>query len=115
MSDEFLQYVLEQLAGLGRLRSQRMFGGVGLYCDDFFFGLISAGALYFKVGESNRADYESRGMGRFRPYPNRPERSMGYYEVPAEVLDDAETLLAWARSSVAVAMASGRGRGDHLR
>jgi DNA transformation protein and related proteins len=103
VSDEYLQFVLEQLAALGHLRAQRMFGAVGLYCDDCFFGLISAGTLYFKVGEGNLADYESRGMGRFRPYPDRPERSMGYYQVPADVLDEAETLVSWARAALAVA------------
>ena len=36
----FLQYVLEQLARTGRVTSRRMFGGVGLYCDTVFFGLI---------------------------------------------------------------------------
>jgi hypothetical protein len=31
VSEDYLQYVLEQLAGLGRVTARRMFGGVGLY------------------------------------------------------------------------------------
>lgn len=104
----FLQYVLEQLERLGRVTSRRMFGGVGLYCDDVFFGLIDDDTLYFKVSEETRADYESLGGQPFRPYSDRPEVSMSYFSVPADILDDAEDLVAWARRAVAIAAASPR-------
>jgi DNA transformation protein and related proteins len=102
----FLQYVLEQLERAGRVTSRRMFGGVGLYCDDLFFGLIDDDTLYFKVDDTTRADYEARGGKAFRPYKDRPEVSMTYYTVPADVLDDPEELVAWARRSIAIAAAS---------
>jgi DNA transformation protein len=114
-SQEYLQYVLEQLAGVGRVTSRRMFGGVGLYCDDVFFALISGDALYFKVGDSNRADYVARGARQFMPFPDRPERDkppsgMSYFELPADALEDAEECVAWARRSVAVALAAPKKR-----
>ena len=101
----YLQYVLEQLDRSGRITSRRMFGAVGLYCDGVFFGVIGDDTLYFKVNDDTRADYESRGMKPFCPYPDKPEVSMSYYTVPVDVLDDAETLTAWARRSVAAAAA----------
>jgi len=103
---EYAQYVLEQLAGLGHVTSRRMFGGVGLYFDGFFFGLIAGDVLYFKVDDSNRADYQARGMRAFRPYADKPDVSMAYFEVPAHALEDGEELIAWARKSIAVALAS---------
>ncbi len=88
-----------------------MFGGVGLYCGEIFFGLIARDALYFRVDDSNRGDYAARAMGRFRPFPDRPEISMNYYEVPPDTLEDAEECVIWARRSVAAsAAASMRGR-----
>lgn len=102
----FLQYILEQLERTGRVTSRRMFGGVGLYCDDVFFGLIDDDTLYFKVNDTTRADYEARGSKPFKPYADRPEVSMSYYTVPADILDDAEEFVAWARGSVAIAAAS---------
>jgi DNA transformation protein and related proteins len=102
-SADYLQYVLEQLAALGEVSSRRMFGGVGLYCDELFFGLIAADTLYLRVDDSNRSDYSGRGMAQFRPYADRPILSMNYYEAPAEVLEDARQLAEWARRSVAVA------------
>jgi len=81
-----------------------MFGGVGLYHDELFFGLIDDDVLYLKADDSNRADYTSRSMEPFRPFVDRPLYSMSYFQVPAEILEDAESLAAWARKSCAVAL-----------
>ena len=103
VSKEYLEYVLEQLAGLGGVRTIRMFGGIGLYQEERFFGIItSADTLYFKVNDANRGDYEARGMSAFCPPSNR-RISMGYYEVPADTLEDSDECVAWARKSVAAA------------
>jgi DNA transformation protein len=104
VSSDYLAYVLDQLAGLGSVSSQRMFGGVGLYCDEFFFGLISGDSLYLRADDSNRADFTARGMAQFRPYADRPQLSISYYETPADVLEDASELVRWVRRSVSVAM-----------
>jgi DNA transformation protein len=103
VTNDYLQYVLEQLAGLGNVTPRRMFGGVGLYHAERFFGLIAGDTLYFKVNDSNRGDYESLGMGRFRPFPDKPRWSMTYYEVPADTLEDADECVIWARKSAAIA------------
>ncbi|MEJ1962355.1 MAG: TfoX/Sxy family protein [Gammaproteobacteria bacterium] len=102
----FLQYVLEQLGRAGRVTSRRMFGAVGLYCDGVFFAVIDDDTLFFKTGDDTRANYESRGMKPFRPYADKPEVSMSYYTVPADVLDDQEELVAWARQAVKIAAAA---------
>lgn len=103
VSGEFLQFVLEQLAGLGELHSRRMFSGVGLYCGGTFFGLIAGDVLYFKVDDATRADYEACGMAPFRPYRDRPDVSFRYYAVPVDALEDPEECVRWARRAVAVA------------
>src|SRR6059058_3616191 len=108
VSREYLDYVHDQLSGLGGVSSRRMFGGAGLYCDEFFFALIDNDTLYLRVNDDNRADYTSRGMGQFRPYADRPELSMSYYETPADVLEDTAQLVSWARRSVAVAMGAAK-------
>lgn len=108
VSDSFLAYVLDQLAGLGRVRSRRMFGGVGLYCDDLFFALVDDDTLYLKVDDGNREEFLARGLRPFQPMPDKPEYSMSYYAAPAEALDDAEVLVAWARKSVRAAAGARR-------
>lgn len=103
---QFLAYILEQLAGLKDLRSRRMFGGVGLYSGELFFGLIDDDTLFLKTDASNSAEYIARNMPRFMPFPERPEAVMAYYQVPADIIEDNEELQGWARRSVAVALAS---------
>ena len=103
---EYLAYVLEQLEEVGRVTSRRMFGGVGLYSGELFFGLIDDDTLFFKTNESNAAEYQARNMPRFMPPVNRPMGPMGYHQVPADIIEDAESLVAWARKAVAVALAS---------
>jgi DNA transformation protein len=105
VTPDYLQYVLEQLGGLAHVSSRRMFGGIGLYCDGVFFGLIDNDTLFFKVDDSNRPDYVARGMAAFRPFPDRPDQSTSYFEVPADALEDRDELAVWARKSVLAASA----------
>ena len=102
---QYLAYVLEQLAPLGGLRSNRMFGGIGLYSEELFFGLIDDDTLFFKTDESNIAEYKARKMPRFMPFPVKTDVALGYHQVPADIIEDPEELVAWARKSVAVALA----------
>jgi DNA transformation protein and related proteins len=112
VSRDYLAYVLEQLADLAGLRSRRMFGGVGLYCEEIFFAIISDDTLYLRVDETSRAAFTSRGMPAFRPYADRPQLSMSYFATPAEVLEDATQLLSWSRRAVrAAGAAAGAVRG----
>jgi DNA transformation protein len=78
-----------------------MFGGVGFYAEGLFFALIADDRLYFKVDDSTRPDFEHLGMEPFRPFGE--ENAMGYYEVPADVLEDSAQLQLWMRKAVDVA------------
>ena len=112
ISDDFLDYVSDQLAGLSGVSMRKMFGGAGLYLEGLMFGLVSPDSkLYLKVDDSNRSDYEDRGMGPFVPtFKNPTTRTMvmPYYEVPAEVLEDKEELERWAGRALAVARSGKR-------
>jgi DNA transformation protein len=79
-----------------------MFGGVGIYAAELFFALLDDDTLYFKVDDATRPQFESRGMAPFRPYGEEGE-VMGYYEVPADVLEDPEALGVWVEEALAVA------------
>jgi DNA transformation protein len=105
VSKQYLDYLLGQLEGLGRLSARRMFGGVGLYCGGIFFGLLYKERLYFKTDDTTRPEYEARGSEGFRPRANIRQLKMTYYTVPAEVLEDEDELVTWARKAVAAALA----------
>lgn len=78
-----------------------MFGGLGIYADALFFALADDGKLYFKVDDSNRGDFEARGMGPFYPFDGA--QPMGYWELPPGVLDDPKELAVWVEKAVGVA------------
>jgi DNA transformation protein len=106
VSDNYRTYIVEQLVALPALSTRRMFGGLGIYSDAWFFALIDDDVLFFKVDDSNRDDYVSRGMKAFMPFPGQP--SLGYFQVPPDVIEEAEELARWARRALEVAMKKGR-------
>jgi len=103
VSPSYQTFVLEQLGRCGlRIRARSMFGGVGLYADQLFFALIADDTLYFKVDDTNRSDYQARGLGPFRPYGEAGE-TMGYFRVAEDLLEDPDELRGWADKAIAVA------------
>jgi DNA transformation protein len=98
----FKQYVLDQLEGLGDVTARAMFGGVGLYHRDLFFAILAGDAVYLKVDDRTRPDFEAAGMRPFKPYTHRPA-TFQYYEVPLSVVESAPTLVEWARRAVKAA------------
>jgi DNA transformation protein len=103
VSPEFRVFVLEQLARVAPgIRSRSMFGGLGIYSNEMFFALIDDDILYFKVDDTNRPDFEARGLQPFRPFGEDGE-VMQYYEIPADIIEDADALQPWVSKAVAVA------------
>ncbi|MBA2251973.1 MAG: TfoX/Sxy family protein [Nitrospirales bacterium] len=88
--DTFKDFIVDQLAALGAVASRKMFGGYGLYQKDIFFAIIYNGRLYFKVTAVTVTSYREHGMKPFRP--NAKQTLTSYYEVPVDVLEDAERL-----------------------
>ena len=104
VSNEYLDFVLEQLEPAGAVSARKMFGGVGLYLQGHFFALIAEDVLYFKVDDANRGDFEAAGMEPFKPFTDKPT-VMSYYEVPVEVLEDRRQLKEWADKALSAAKA----------
>jgi DNA transformation protein len=108
VSDSFVVFVLEQLEAIGPIVTRRMFGGVGLYAGDLFFALVSGDVLYLKGDDNTRGRREKAGARPFRPFPDRPrgKGKMQYYSVPADILENDDALIGWAKQSIAIARAS---------
>jgi DNA transformation protein len=104
-SASFRDFVLDQLSEVPALSARAMFGGLGLYSGDVFFGLVAADVLYFKVDAASRLPFEAAGSGPFRPYGGGAAMS-SYYNVPIDVLEHPPTLIVWARRAIEVARAA---------
>ena len=104
LSDEFIDYVIDQLSAWGDVSARKMFGGAGLYCDGVMFGLIADDVAYLKVDDSNRKDFVKAGSSPFNPYPDKVKTTvMSYYEVPVDILENPDQLAEWADRSLAIA------------
>jgi DNA transformation protein and related proteins len=103
--NEFVDYLLEQLASLGNLRAKAMFGGFGLYADGLFFAIVSDDIFYVKVDDQNRPRFEACHLQPFH-YTMKDGRSMSmsYYPLPDAALEDQAELMCWAREGVAAAL-----------
>jgi DNA transformation protein len=97
-NDGFKDFILDQLSELNGVIIRAMFGGSGLYQRAKFFGIIHKGRLYFKVTTATVPRYKEQGMKPFRP--NAKQTLKSFYEVPIDVIEDAETLTQWATEAV---------------
>jgi DNA transformation protein and related proteins len=112
-SKGYRDFVVEQLGRVAPVTARSMFGGVGLYAQGLFFALIAEDRLYFKVNDSTRPAFARLGMEPFRPFGE--ESAMGYYEVPADVLEDVAQLEPWMRKAIDVAAKAKQGKRGRSR
>jgi len=96
-TDGFKDFVLDQLADLRGLSCRAMFGGYGLRYREVFFGIIHKGRVYFKVTPETVTRYKEQRMKPFRVSSTMTLRT--YYEVPADILEDAAQLAEWAETA----------------
>ena len=101
VTPSYAEFVSEQLAALGDVVRKRMFGGVGFWFAGTMFGLIDDDTVYLRVDDETRPEFVKREMSAFRPVKDKV--SENYYELPSDVLEDAEECVAWARRAIRAA------------
>jgi DNA transformation protein len=102
-SADFLEFLKDQLHGLGHITTRRMFSGAGLYCNGTIFALMLRDTLYFKVDEGNRGTFEAEGLQPFS-YEGKGKRvELPYWQVPERLSDEPDEMLDRARGALAAA------------
>src|SRR5215471_11855674 len=103
---DYAEFVLDQLTALRDVTSGRFFGGIGLSSSGTQFAMIMENSVYFVVDDATRQSYEKMGSRCFS-YSTKKRRVAvkKYYEVPAELIEDQDRLVALARESIRVAEA----------
>ena len=86
---DFVDYVAEQLRESGSIRSRKMFGEYGLYCDDVFFAVICDDQLFVKVTPEGEAAFPD--LPKAPPYEGAKESFL------VEDVEDRERLAALTR------------------
>ena len=86
---DFVDYVAEQLREAGAIRSRKMFGEYGLYCDEMFFAVICDDQLFVKMTPEGEAAFPD--LSKASPY----EGAKDYILV--EDVEDRDTMTALTR------------------
>lgn len=103
-SQDYVEFIKEQLASVHEVRSKRLFSGAGLSVHGVTFAMIIGNVLYFVVDDTTRPAYEAMGSQCFS-YTTKVRRVdvKRYHEVPAELIEDRERLAALAREALEIA------------
>lgn len=110
-SAEYTEYALELLEPIGRVRTARFFGGVGLSVGNAQFAMIMGNSLYFVVDDSTRPKYEKAGMTAFSYLTKKGRVQVRrYFELPEEILTDPQALKQWAGESIKLASTTGKSK-----
>jgi DNA transformation protein len=108
-SDGYIDFLKDQLGGLGVVSVRRMFGGAGVYCGRVMFALVADDTLYLKADETSRGDFEAERLEPFT-YQTKDGRNtvMSYWRAPERLFDEPDEMLAWARKALAAAQRGSR-------
>lgn len=108
ISDEYLEYLKEQLAWLPQLYARRMFGGAGFYSDELFFAIATNNGLYLKGDADSRGAYKDGGGERFTYEAKGRVSQMNFWSVPADVLENEDELHRWVAIALEAALRVGK-------
>lgn len=102
ISDAQIARALELFEEVGPLSTRKMFGGLGIYCDGVIFALVmSDGTIRMKGVGDMIARFEALGMSQWRyQRPGQKPAAMPYWDMPEDLLDDAEAASALARDAL---------------
>ncbi|HUS97732.1 MAG TPA: TfoX/Sxy family protein [Hyphomicrobiaceae bacterium] len=104
VNESYLEFVREQLAGVGPIAIKRMFGGAGVFSDGLMFGLIADETLYFKADAESEQRFADEGMGPFTYQPKSGKAiQMSYWRVPERLYDEPDEMTTWAHDATGAA------------
>lgn len=96
-SADFLAKVETALAPKLNVEARPLFGGAGLLSEGVLFGIVVGSKLYLRAGPASVAKYREAGA---EPFAAGDQLGFALYETPADVVDDAERLCAWAEAAL---------------
>lgn len=102
--NEFVDFVVELMAGWAAVSSRKMFGGYGLYREGLMFALIAGDELFFKTDTSNVAQFERAGSHPFVYQSQTRTVQMSYWSAPEASLESPAEMGDWCQSSYGAAL-----------
>ena len=102
VNEEYLKFILDQLSLFGNVETKKMFGGIGFFKEGIMFAMIGQNAFRLRVDESSIPDFEAKGMKPM--FSDAKKKSMPYWEVPLDVLENKDELARWTHKAYTIAV-----------
>ncbi len=104
LSPGFPDYVLELLAGFGKLEMKRMFGGALLSHKGVSFAVLDDDTFFLKADTALGTELEEQGSKpwRYSVTKDGAVRDVAYWSLPDTAADDPDEAVALARRSFAI-------------
>jgi DNA transformation protein len=103
-SDDFAEFLREQLAPLGHVTMRRMFGKTGVFCDGLMLGMVRDNTLYFRVDDDNRATFkEAESFPPLNYQKKGGSIDLAFWRAPERLFDEPDELVNWAQAALAAA------------
>lgn len=101
VSNDFIQFVLDQLSGWGNVHVKRMFGGAAIYQGELAFGMIANDVVFLKVDDSNKDKFLQEGSLPLQPFKSN-DTVLSFYNVPPNIFEDSYEFIKWAKESLEI-------------
>ena len=95
--------ICDLFAGLGPIRTRKMFGGQGVYRADLMFALEAYGELYLKTDEASLEAFRTAGSRPFVYEKDGRRTQTSYWLIPDAALDDPDEAARWGRLALEAA------------
>jgi DNA transformation protein and related proteins len=106
--NQFVEHLLDLLAGFGRVHARAMFGGYGIFRNEYMFALVVDDTLFFKADDRTKPDFDALDLPPFTYQKRNRQVSLSYYQAPDETLEDAAAMLPWAEKAYGAALRAAR-------
>ena len=103
LNEEFKNFVLDQLQGVGDYETKRMFGRLALLREGSAFAKIKHDKVWLKVDDSNLSNFERDGMSQYT-YGKDNFRKLNFYKTPIEIIEDRDKLKDWVQKSIEISL-----------
>jgi DNA transformation protein len=95
--------IAELFSPFAPVRLKRMFGGHGIYADELFFALESAGEIFLKSDAESESAFVAAGSLPFSFDRAGKTTVTSYRRMPEAALDDPDELVRWCRLALGAA------------
>ena len=93
-NQSIVDYILDQLSGVGELRARKMFGEYALYCDDKVVALVCDDRLFIKITPAGQ-EYAGEQYEEGHAYPGAKVSML----IGEDMIEDREWLKGLIRLS----------------